>query len=94
MVNMKRITRVDNVFVSADFYDESGNLIGYSVLGISSGEDFYGVNGETGYSVDSALGNGQNVTVNVTLQGDADGLFNVVQSKNNQYKKINGHSAF
>ena len=45
-------------------------------------------------AVKSALGNGQNVTVNVTLQGDADGLFTVVQNKNNQYKKINGHSAF
>ena len=45
-------------------------------------------------AVKSALGNGQNVTVNVTLQGDADGLFTVVQNKNNQYKKVNGHSAF
>lgn len=45
-------------------------------------------------AVKSALGNGQNVTVNVTLQGDADGLFTVVQNKNSQYKKINGHSAF
>lgn len=45
-------------------------------------------------AVRSAMGGGQNVTVNVTLQGDADGLFEVVQNKNNQYKRVNGHSAF
>lgn len=44
-------------------------------------------------AVKSALGNGQNVNVQVVLEGDADGLFEVVQAKNNQYKKINGHSA-
>ena len=44
-------------------------------------------------AVKSALGNGQNVNVQVVLEGDADGLFKAVQVKNNQYKKINGHSA-
>ena len=45
-------------------------------------------------AVRSAMGSGQNVNVQVVLQGDADGLFEVVQDKNNQYKRVNGHSAF
>lgn len=30
----------------------------------------------------------------VTLEGDADGLFNVVRDKNKVFKRMNGQSAF
>lgn len=35
-----------------------------------------------------------NTNVNVTLEGDAQGLFNAVRKADNQYKNQNGHSAF
>lgn len=38
------------------------------------------------------LAEGSNV--NVTLEGDADGLFNVMRNKNKVYTKMNGQSAF
>lgn len=53
---MKKYYGVDSVFGGKDYYDEHGRLVGHSVPGVGGGEDFYGVNGETGYSVDSALG--------------------------------------
>ena len=53
---MRKIYRVKSALSGFDYYDKSGALIGYSVTGIGGGEDFYGVNGETGYTVDSALG--------------------------------------
>lgn len=34
------------------------------------------------------------LNVNVALEGDADGLFNVVRNKNKVYKRMNGQSAF
>lgn len=32
--------------------------------------------------------------MSVSLEGDADGLFNVVRNKNKVYKRMNGQSAF
>ena len=55
---MKRITRIESIFGGADFYDESGNHVGYSIPGIGGGEDYFFDNGETGYTVDSVI-NGQ-----------------------------------
>lgn len=60
VMSMKRITRIDSIFGGADFYDESGNMIGYSVPGIGGGEDFFGVNGETAYSV-PGIGGGEDI---------------------------------
>ena len=57
---MKRITRIDSSLGGADFYDESGNLVGYSLPGIGGGEDFYGINGETAYSV-PGIGGGEDI---------------------------------
>ena len=58
--NMSKITGIESIFGGSDFYDESGNHIGYSVPGIGGGEDYYWDNGTTGYTVDSIVGNRQN----------------------------------
>ena len=43
--------------VSADYYDEKGSLVGYSVPGIFGGEEFHRADGsEAGYSVDGLFG--------------------------------------
>ena len=39
-----------------------------------------------------AMANGSNVSV--TLEGDAEGLFEVVKNQNKIYKRMNGESAF
>ena len=70
---MKRITRIDSILGGADFYDENGQLIGYSVPGIGGGEDYYGINGETAYSVPGVCGGediyGPNGKVAYTVDG-------------------------
>lgn len=72
---MKRITRIDSAFGGVDFYDESGQLIGFSVPGIGGGEDFYGVNGETAYSV-PVIGGGEDIYVSDGKKAyTVDGLF-------------------
>ena len=72
---MKRIFRIDSAFGGADFYDESGKLIGYSVPGIGGGEDFFGVNGETAYSVPGILGGEDIFSSDGRIAHTVDGLF-------------------
>lgn len=49
---MKHIYGVDSIFGNGQtFYDESGNYVGSSIPGVGGGEDFYFVNGETGFTV-------------------------------------------
>ena len=57
-MTVKRIFRVESILGGSNFYDESGNNLGYSVPGIGGGEDFFFSNGENGYTVDSVI-NGQ-----------------------------------
>ena len=45
-------------------------------------------------AVSSAIGNMGGTNVNVTLQGDADGLFKVIQNKSNDYMRRTGKAAF
>lgn len=45
-------------------------------------------------AVSSAIGNMGGTNVNVTLQGDADGLFKVIQNKSNDYMRRTGRAAF
>lgn len=45
-------------------------------------------------AVSSAIGNTGGTNVNVTLQGDADGLFKVIQNKSNDYMRRTGRAAF
>ena len=56
---MRRITRIESALGGANFYDEDGNLIGYSLPGIFGGEDYFWDNGESGYTVDNIIGNGE-----------------------------------
>lgn len=45
-------------------------------------------------AVSSAMGNMGGTNVNVTLQGDADGLFKVIQNKSSDYMRRTGRAAF
>ena len=45
-------------------------------------------------AVSSAIGNVGGTNVNVTLQGDADGLFKVIQNKSSDYMRRTGRAAF
>lgn len=45
-------------------------------------------------AISSAIGNMGGTNVNVTLQGDADGLFKVIQNKSNDYMRRTGRAAF
>lgn len=53
---MSRINGFESAFGGSDFYDENGNYVGSSVPGIGGGEDYYGSNGTTTYTVDGILG--------------------------------------
>ena len=50
-------------FNGQTFYDESGNMVGYSIDSVfGNGQNFYNANGQhVGYSIDSIVGNGQNL---------------------------------
>ncbi len=55
---MARIHGVESIFGGQDFYDDHGNLVGYSVDSVlGNGQNFYTPDGKhVGYSVDSAFG--------------------------------------
>lgn len=90
--------------VSDQISDAFSTNIDGAVLDVSAnGADVQGIAARTGQSADLAtliallseylptLANGG---VNVTLEGDAEGIFNVVRNQNKIYKRMNGASAF
>ena len=53
---MSRINSIPGLFGGEDFYDENGQMVGYSVPGIFGGRDFFDADGKpAGYSVDSII---------------------------------------
>lgn len=53
---MAKIHSVPGIFGGEDFYDESGQKVGYTVPGLFGGRDFYNADGQpAGYSVDSVI---------------------------------------
>ena len=95
---MSRITGIESIFGGQGFYDEGGNFVGYSVPGIGAGEDFYGVDGKTGYSVDSVIGNGQDYLLFRTLCAEKTGRDLQIQCSQflmkKDEKRVKIHEAF
>ena len=43
---MSRINSIPGLFGGEDFYDENGQMVGYSVPGIFGGRDFFDADGQ------------------------------------------------
>lgn len=59
---MSHIYNIPSVLGGSDFFDDSGQFVGYSVPSAFGGEDFYGMDNSYGSSVDSTLG-GQDIDI-------------------------------
>ena len=88
MFMKRKIYRVESILSGSNFYDEEGNHIGYSVLGIGGGEDYFFNDGETGYTVGSVINGQDYYGSDGTRVHSVDGLF----GGQNIYGDVSGFS--